>query len=90
MPGSVGLAIPRGSWLSWLSEAIRVRRVQDATGLATSTAWTQASLGKWYEGITQHHWTVLLVASLGWIFDAFEDQVYESSMNEAMPDLLPA
>lgn len=45
--------------------------------------------GSWYRGITRHQWTVLLIASLGWVFDAFEGQVYVSSMNEAMPDLLP-
>ena len=45
--------------------------------------------GPWYHGITRHQWTVLLIASLGWIFDTFEGQVYVSSMNEAMPDLLP-
>lgn len=44
---------------------------------------------KWYEGITRHQWTVLVIASLGWVFDTFEGQVYVSSMNEAMPDLLP-
>ena len=46
-------------------------------------------MSRWYEGITRHQWTVLLIASLGWIFDTFEGQVYVSSMNEAMPDLLP-
>ena len=44
--------------------------------------------GKWYEGITRHQWTVLVIASLGWVFDTFEGQVYVSSMNEAMPDLI--
>ncbi len=44
---------------------------------------------RWYEGITPHQWTVLAIASLGWVFDTFEGQVYVSSMNEAMPDLLP-
>lgn len=47
------------------------------------------SSGPWYHGITRHQWTVLVIASLGWIFDTFEGQVYVSSMNEAMPDLLP-
>lgn len=32
---------------------------------------------------------MLAIASLGWIFDTFEGQVYVSSMNEAMPDLIP-
>ena len=44
---------------------------------------------RWYEEVTRQQWTVLLIASLGWVFDTFEGQVYVSSMNEAMPDLLP-
>lgn len=44
---------------------------------------------RWYEGISRQQWTVLLIASLGWVFDTFEGQIYVSSMNEAMPDLLP-
>jgi MFS family permease len=32
---------------------------------------------------------VLIIASLGWIFDVFEGQVFVASMNEAMPSLLP-
>ncbi|MDE0126868.1 MAG: MFS transporter [Bryobacterales bacterium] len=44
---------------------------------------------RWYAEVTRQQWTVLLIASLGWVFDTFEGQVYVSSMNEAMPDLLP-
>ena len=50
--------------------------------------WTDRG-NRWYEGVTRHQWTVLLIASLGWVFDTFEGQIYVSSMNEAMPDLLP-
>jgi len=32
---------------------------------------------------------VLLVASLGWVFDVFEGQIFVASMREAMPALLP-
>lgn len=46
--------------------------------------------GKWYEGITRYQWLVLLIASLGWIFDVFEGQIFVASMNEAMPSLVPA
>ena len=59
-----------------MSEAIQVER-------------GQVQSVKWYEGITRHQWTVLVIASLGWVFDTFEGQVYVSSMNEAMPGLLP-
>src|SRR5690349_15873344 len=45
----------------------------------------------WYYGVTAYQWLVLLIASLGWIFDVFEGQVFVASMKEAMPSLvLPA
>src|SRR6185437_1393155 len=44
----------------------------------------------WYQGVSRCQWTVLLIASLGWIFDVFEGQIFVTSMNEAMPALAPA
>ena len=41
----------------------------------------------WYAGITRYQWLVLVIASLGWIFDTFEGQIFVASMNEAMPSL---
>ena len=43
---------------------------------------------KWYEGISKYQWLVLLIASLGWVFDVFEGQIFVASMRDAMPDLL--
>lgn len=43
----------------------------------------------WYQGISRYQWTVLVIASLGWIFDVFEGQIFVTSMNEAMPALAP-
>ena len=43
---------------------------------------------KWYEGITKYQWLVLLIASLGWVFDVFEGQIFVASMTDAMPALL--
>jgi MFS family permease len=34
-------------------------------------------------------WLVLVIASLGWVFDIFEGQIFVASMKEAMPSLLP-
>src|SRR3954465_585378 len=48
-----------------------------------------ASRGPWYSGISSYQWLVLIIASLGWIFDVFEGQVFVASMNEAMPSLVP-
>jgi len=44
----------------------------------------------WYHGVTRYQWTVLAIASIGWVFDVFEGQIFVASMNEAMPSLLPA
>lgn len=46
------------------------------------------SAGPWYREVTRYQWLVLLIASLGWIFDIFEGQIFVTSMNEAMPSLL--
>ena len=43
---------------------------------------------RWYEGISRYQWLVLVIASLGWVFDIFEGQVFVASMRNAMPDLL--
>ncbi len=43
---------------------------------------------KWYQGITNYQWLVLLIASLGWVFDVFEGQIFVASMRDAMPALL--
>lgn len=44
---------------------------------------------RWYDGVTRYQWLVLVIASLGWVFDVFEGQIFVASMNEAMPSLLP-
>ena len=45
---------------------------------------------RWYEGVTRYQWLVLIVASLGWIFDAFEGQLYNITRGDMLPDLLRA
>jgi MFS family permease len=42
----------------------------------------------WYADVTRYQWLVLLIASLGWVFDIFEGQIFVASMNEAMPQLV--
>src|SRR5438445_5782113 len=49
-----------------------------------------ADRGRWYEGVTRYQWLVLVIASLGWVFDIFEGQIFVASMNEAMPALAAA
>jgi MFS family permease len=49
---------------------------------------TPASDQRWYRGVTNYQWLVLVVASLGWIFDAFEGQLYNITRGDMLPDLL--
>jgi len=43
----------------------------------------------WYHGITRYQWLVLTIASLGWVFDIYEGQIFVSTMNEWKKDLVP-
>ena len=43
---------------------------------------------KWYSTVTRYQWMVLLVASLGWVFDAFEGQLYNITRADMLPELL--
>jgi MFS family permease len=43
---------------------------------------------KWYSAVTRYQWLVLIVASLGWIFDAFEGQIYNLTRADMLPELL--
>src|SRR4051812_43012094 len=57
--------------------------------MMTATPPTQSPPNqKWYRGVTGYEWLVLIVASLGWIFDAFEGQLYNITRGEMLPDLI--
>lgn len=43
----------------------------------------------WYAGVSRYQWLVLAIASLGWIFDVFEGQIFVSSQKQAVRALLP-
>jgi MFS family permease len=43
---------------------------------------------QWYSAVTRYQWLVLVVASLGWIFDAFEGQIYNLTRADMLPELL--
>jgi MFS family permease len=43
---------------------------------------------KWYSSVSRYQWLVLIVASLGWVFDAFEGQIYNLTRADMLPDIL--
>jgi MFS family permease len=48
----------------------------------------QGKLPSPWREVTRYQWTVLAIASAGWVFDVFEGQLFGSLMNEAVPALL--
>ena len=42
----------------------------------------------WYAGVTRYQWVVLAVASAGWVFDAFEGQLFNITRGDLLRDLL--
>jgi len=53
-----------------------------------STHDQSPSKTRWYAEVTPYQWLVLGVASLGWLFDAFEGQLYNITRADMLPDLL--
>jgi MFS family permease len=46
--------------------------------------------GPWHKSLSGYHWWVLIVATLGWMFDTMDQRIFVLSRGPAMKDLLPA
>jgi MFS family permease len=62
-------------------------RTQPFQPITTMTSPSPSNT-KWYSGVTRYQWLVLIIASLGWVFDAFEGQLYNITRGDMLPDLL--
>jgi len=45
--------------------------------------------GPWWQDLTSYHWFVFLVASLAWLFDCLDQQLFILARGKAMEALLP-
>jgi MFS family permease len=43
---------------------------------------------RWYAGVSRGQWLVLAIASAGWVFDAFEGQLFNITRNQLLADIL--
>jgi MFS family permease len=43
---------------------------------------------RWYGDVTRYDWLILLIASAGWIFDQFENQIFVLTRDPLLADLL--
>src|ERR687887_1114841 len=46
------------------------------------------SAGPWYRELNSYHWFVLVVASLGWLFDTMDQQLFNLARRPAIAELL--
>jgi MFS family permease len=42
----------------------------------------------WHAGVSAYQWLVLLIASAGWVFDAFEGQIFNLTKDQMLGDIL--
>jgi MFS family permease len=44
---------------------------------------------RWWKGVSRYQWLILIVAWLGWVFDAMDSTIYALVLQPALRDLLP-
>jgi MFS family permease len=47
-----------------------------------------ATADRWYSGVTRYQWLVLTIASAGWMFDAFEGQLFNITRGQMLAELM--
>lgn len=52
------------------------------------TAQLEDSKQPWYKGISRYAWIVLIVAILGWMFDTFDQQLFNLVRQSSLKDIL--
>jgi MFS family permease len=52
------------------------------------TTAVNGTVGPWYGELTRYHWFVLIVASLGWLFDTMDQQLFNLARRPAISELL--
>ncbi len=58
------------------------------SSLTAAPAEIAAPLRPWYAEVTRYQWLVLAIASAGWMFDAFEGQLFNLTRGDLILDLL--
>lgn len=56
---------------------------------ATMTPDVSARQVRWWHGLTRYHWFVFAMASLAWLFDCLDQQLFIIARNPAIASLLP-
>jgi MFS family permease len=62
--------------------------VPEALDYGSNVLEAGADQRPWYAGVTGYQWLVLAIASAGWVFDAFEGQVFNITRDDMFRQLL--
>ena len=54
----------------------------------TTASPSESDSGPWWKGLTRYHWFVLIVASLGWLFDTMDQQLFNLARKPAITQLI--
>ena len=62
----------------------------DPDGGTAADRTVEESAGlRWWQGLTSYHWFVFAMASMAWVFDCLDQQVFILARGEALKALLP-
>src|SRR2546426_11998518 len=56
---------------------------------STSSVLPSPTHGRWWKQLNRYHWFVFLVASLAWLFDCLDQQLFILARNSALTALSP-
>ena len=45
---------------------------------------------RWYQGISRYQWLVLIIASAGWVFDIYEGQIFNTTRDDLLGEMIVA
>lgn len=51
---------------------------------------SSASTLRWFQGVSRYQWLVLVIACAGWIFDVYEGQVFNTTREDLLNELVVA
>ena len=57
---------------------------------ASPPAAAATAAGPWYRGISGYQWLVLVIASAGWVFDVYEGQIFNTTRDDLLGELVAA
>jgi MFS family permease len=59
------------------------------TSSAPASVSTPAQTQRWHQGLTPYHWFVFSMASLAWLFDCLDQQIFNLARGPAIKALMP-